>query len=144
MPTRPSRYLAAALCLTAAACTQGSSSAKALTAADFTPGSCRAAAPGVLALRTAVRTLPTTPRVPTQTLADLTAAQTQLKAPGSGTDAVSRAALDLFQQAGYVRLLAVGNSYNPTYGARLGRAVERFITTCTTAPQPSGSPSAAS
>lgn len=118
-------------CLLATACSGGGGSEEP-SVSSFHAGPCRQAAPGVLAVRRSVRGLGDGARVPSDTQTALAKAQLQLKPATTGSDPVSTQALLLFQQTGYVRLLAVGNSYDPAKGARLLTALDTFITSCTT------------
>ena len=143
MPLRTARRTtsAALLVLMLAACTSSKTAAKdpGPTVADFTDGPCRIAAPAVLALRKAARQLPSAPGVvaPAVQQAVITA-QDQLLPSSTGTDALGKAALSMVQEAGFVRLQAVGSSYDPGTGKTLLADIDAYIVRCTTlTPTPS-------
>lgn len=135
------RTTAAALAvLGLTACTGGTTTgAKGPAVVDFTEGPCRLAAPAVLALRAAGHKLPTAPgSVPSEVQKAVITAQDELQPSTTGTDEIGKAALAISQQAGFVRLQAVGNSYDPKTGAALLAEVDAFVSRCTT-PAPSKS-----
>ena len=104
----------------------------------FATGTCRDAAPGVLALRRAVRTLGNGPKVEPSKLRAVADAQQQVLPMSTNPDPDGEQVLFLFRQAGFVRLQAVGNSYDPKTGANLLTAADSFVRTCTSpAPSPS-------
>lgn len=116
----------------------GSGAAKDPAVSTFTVGTCRDAAPGVLALRKAVRRAGDGPKVPADVLQAVTDAQQEILPMSTNPDPVGKKVLFLYREAGFVRLQGVGNSYDPKVGATLLTAADSFVRTCTTpAPTPS-------
>lgn len=106
--------------------------------ASFAVGTCRDAAPGVIALRHAAQQLGSGPTVPTAVLQAIERAQQQILPMSTNPDPVGKQVLFLFQEAGFTRLQGVGNSYDAKVGATLLSAADAFVTGCTTpVPTPS-------
>ena len=139
MRTLPGLTVVLALGL-ASGCSGGDtpSSPKDPAVSAFATGTCRDAAPGVLALRRAVRTLGKGPTVEPKKLQAVADAQQQVLPMSTNPDPAGQQVLFLFREAGFVRLQATGNSYDPKVGATLLAAADRLVTTCT-APTPSPS-----
>ena len=111
----------------------GTGSPKDPAVSTFAVGTCRDAAPGVLALRKATRQLGKGPSVPTPVQRAVNDAQQRIMPMSTNPDPAGKRVLFLYSEAGFVRLQAVGNSYDPKVGATLLTAADAFVRDCTTA-----------
>jgi hypothetical protein len=86
----------------------------------FADGTCRVAAPDVLALGEAARRLGTKTTVDGAVLTDLRDAQAGLRTVTDGAEpAYTNVFSKLVQSTGFVRIRADGNSYDPSLGKQL-------------------------
>jgi len=129
-PTTPAL---AGLCLAvlAAGCGQSSSAATAPPVSAFTDGTCRVAAPDVLALGKAARGLGSGPAVDAGTKEALKTAQDGLRTLAAGAEPAYKPSLDaLVVSTGFVRIRADGNSYEPGLGRQLMGDYDAVLKAC--------------
>ena len=97
----------------------------------FTDGTCRVAAPDVLAIGKAGRTLGSGPTVPAGTTAALKDAQDGLRTLAAGAEPTYKPALEaLVVSTGFVRIRADGNSYEPGLGRQLMTDYDAVLKAC--------------
>ena len=126
-----------------AACSDGGSSAAPSAAPSrsappetaFADGTCRLAAPDVLAVARDADRLGDGPTVEAEVTEALREEQDRLFALAETADAAVRPALDrLVVAIGLVRVRADGNTYEPSLGADLVTAYDAVVRTCTAPP----------
>ena len=132
MRTSPALGLVVLLAACSSSGSSGTSAPKDPAVSSFTTGTCRDAAPGVLALRKAARQLGRGPSVPTEVQQAVKDAQQQIMPMSTNPDPEGKRVLFLYSEAGFVRLQSIGNSYDPKVGATLLTAADTFVRSCTT------------
>ena len=128
--------LAPVLCvLVLTAACSGSSGQRAPAPEAFADGTCRAAAPSVLALGQAADRLPEDDTVVAADLkAVLRTAQTDLDGIALAAEPAYKPSLDaLVQSTGAVRLRADGNVYDGSLATQMRQDYEAVLAACTTA-----------
>jgi hypothetical protein len=128
--------LAPALCvLVLTAACSGSSGSPAPAPEAFAEGTCRAAAPSVLALGQAADRLPEDDSVVAADVkAVLRTAQTDLDSIAVAAEPVYKARLEaLVQSTGAVRIRADGNVYDGSLATQMRRDYRAVLAACTTA-----------
>lgn len=150
-PRRISRTTVAVLLVALAACTDdpAAPAATALTQPPetaFREGSCRVAAPDVLALGRDAARLGDGPMVPEDVGVSMADAQGRLAELQEGVEAeLSPAFIELVVATGFVRIRADGNTYERDLGARMSNAYDALVALCTgTAPTSGTAPTPAS
>ena len=97
----------------------------------FADGTCRVAAPDVLALGAAGRRLGTGKTVSAAVLTELRDAQTGLRTVVDGAEpAYKNAFQKLVESTGFVRIRADGNSYEPSLGRQLMADYRAALAAC--------------
>lgn len=113
------------------ACGAGSSAPAQPPASAFTEGTCRVAAPDVLAIGKAGRTLGSGPTVPAGAKTALKEAQDGLRTLAAGAEPAYKPAFEaLVVSTGFVRIRADGNSYDPTLGRQLMADYDTVLKAC--------------
>jgi hypothetical protein len=98
----------------------------------FAEGTCRLAAPDVLALGDAGRRLGEAKKVDSAVLTDLRDAQDGLRAVAEAAEPAYKTVFDsLVVSTGFVRIRAVGNSYEPALGQQLMSDYAAVLDACT-------------
>ncbi|MDX6198808.1 MAG: hypothetical protein QOJ79_1959 [Actinomycetota bacterium] len=105
--------------------------AKQPAVSSFAEGTCRVAAPDVLALGAAGQRLGTTRTVDGAVLTDLRDAQAELRTITDGAEpAYKNAFSKLVESTGFVRIRADGNSYDPALGRQLMADYNGVLSAC--------------
>lgn len=128
------RTLVAAATLTLATACSGSSAGPTQPAvSSFADGTCRTAAPDVLAIGAQVRKLGTGKTPPAAPLDAMTSAQNRLDAIATGAEPAYQPALRrLVTAVGLLRLRAHTGSYEPSLGQGVVSAYDDVVKVCTT------------
>ena len=101
-------------------------------ASSFTEGTCRVAAPDVLALGQAAQHLGKGAKVPADVKAELKDAQDGLRTISDGAEPAYKPAFDkLVTATGFVRIRADGNTYDPSLGRDLMSSYAEVLSVCT-------------
>jgi hypothetical protein len=120
------------LALAAAACGSSSDAPKQPAASAFTDGTCRAAAPDVLAIGRMASGLGD--KVSPEARTSLREAQSRLSSLAEAAEPSYKPALDaLVVSTGFVRLRADGNTYEPALGKQLMADYRAVVKACTSA-----------
>jgi hypothetical protein len=133
METQMRRSLPAVIALVAVALSAcGHDGPKQPPVSAFADGTCRVAAPEVLALGTAGARLGSDKTVDAAVLATLRDAQAGLRTITDGAEPAYKSAFDkLVVSTGFVRIRADGNSYEPSLGRQLMADYESVLSVCT-------------
>ena len=99
---------------------------------DFAEGTCRSAAPDVVAVGRALPELGDGPEVDRDVRSSLQDAQGRLKALAEAAEPTVKPGLDrLVVAVGLVRIRADGNTYDPALGEELQKAYDEVVRSCT-------------
>jgi hypothetical protein len=121
-----------AVCAVALATACSGTTSKAPPVSAFTAGTCRAAAPDVLALGHAGAELGDKRTIPSDLRSQLRDAQAQLDELAVAAEPSYKKVFDaLVQSTGVVRIRADGNEYDPALGAQLRRDYQAVVDACT-------------
>lgn len=129
---RTSLAVLALVAVGASAC--GASSDKQPAASSFADGTCRAAAPDVLAIGKMAGNLGDAKKVSPEVRTSLREAQGRLSSLAEAAEPSYKPALDaLVVSAGFVRIRADGNTYEPALGKQLMTDYRAVVKACTSA-----------